>query len=236
MKYSFALLFAVVSQASFGFYDLKAELQHESANQQISLSYNEARVKLFNEIDLKKDSKGAYFVDVYCAVKFYHYRAGETVGTKLPDPKSMNTEHTWPQSKFTDAFPKEMQKTDLHHLYPTGSKINSERGNFPFAEVNGAGGTSCAGTKRGKAISTNADTYFEPPVFQRGNTARSMFYFSTRYKMAIDAVQEYYLRQWHVLDPVDANEEARHEAIAKIQNNRNPYIDDPGLVNQVLDF
>lgn len=236
MKYTIALMFAVVSQASFGFYDLKAELQHEAANQQISLSYNEARVRMFNVIDIKTDAKGSYFIDVYCNQKFYHYKAGETIGTKLPDAKFMNTEHTWPQSKFSGSFPKEMQKTDLHHLYPAGSKINSERGNYPYAEVDSVGVTSCPGTRRGKALSTKSGTYFEPPVSHRGNVARSMFYFSTRYKIAIDPVQEYYLRQWHILDPIDAEERARHEKVAKIQNNRNPYIDDPGLVNQVLDF
>ena len=236
MKYSIALFLAFVSQASFGFYDLKSELQHQSAAQQISLSYNEARVKLFNVIDLKKDTNGAFFMDVYCAVKFYHYKAGETIGTKLPDPKFMNTEHTWPQSKFSKSFPENTQKTDLHHLYPAGSKINSERGNLPFAEVNSVGSISCQNSQRGKPISTNSGSFFEPPTEHKGNVARSMFYFSTRYKMPIDPVQEYFLRQWHILDPIDANEKARHEIISQIQNNRNPYIDDPGLVNQVLDF
>lgn len=236
MKYTLALLFAVVSQSSFGFYDLKAELQYGAANQQISLSYSEARVKLFNVIDLKTDADGAYFIDVYCAQKFYHYKPGEAIGTKIPDPKYMNTEHTWPQSKFSKAFPENTQKTDLHHLYPAGSKINSERGNYPFAEVNASGPVSCQNSERGKPVSQGTGTYFEPPANHKGNVARSMFYFSTRYKMPIDPVQEYFLRQWHILDPVDANEKARHEIIAKIQNNRNPYIDDPGLVNQVLDF
>lgn len=236
MKNTIALFLILASQASFGFYDLKAELQETSSNQQISLDYRAARVKLFNELDLKQDAKGSYFIDVYCREKFYHYKAGETVGTKIPDAQYMNTEHTWPQSKFSGSFPSEVQKTDLHHLYPTGSKINSERGNYPFAEV--AGGTSSCSNKalRGKAESTKQGTYFEPPLEQKGNVARSMFYFSTRYKMPIDSVQEYYFRQWHILDPIDAEERARHEKIAKIQNNRNPYIDDPGLVNQVLDF
>lgn len=237
MKNTLALFLIVASQLSYGFYDLKAELQQTSAEQQVSLSYREAREKLFNQIDLKQDANGSYFVDVYCREKFYHYKKGESVGTKIPDAKFMNCEHTWPQSMFSRSFPSELQKTDLHHLYPAGSRINSERGNYPFAEINTDGGTTCAQfASKGKAESTQEGTYFEPPLEQKGNVARSMFYFSTRYKIAIDAVQEYYLRQWHILDPVDAEERARHEKIAKIQKNRNPYIDDPGLVNQVLDF
>lgn len=234
MKKSFALFFVLASQVSFAFYDLKSELRHEISEKQISLSYDEARVKMFNVIDLKKDAKGYYFVDAYCNQKYYHYQASETPGTKLPDAKFMNTEHTWPQSKFgTEAG---IKKTDLHHLFPTSSRINSERGNLPFAEVKPVGNVSCSPSKRGKALSTNSDAYFEPPLEHKGNVARSMFYFSTRYKMPLDAIQEYYLRQWHILDPIDENEKARHEAIYKIQKNRNPYIDDPGLVNQVLDF
>lgn len=231
------LFLALTSTAAFAFVDLKEELFKEMGQGQLTLTYTEARVKLFNVLDLQKDAKGHFVKGVYCDDKFYHYRQNETPGIKIPDGNIMNTEHTWPQSKFNRAFPETTQKTDLHHLYPSYSKINAERGNYPFAEVIPSPiKLFCTMSQLGKASNTGLGVYFEPSDDHKGNVARSMFYFSTRYKLAIDPVQEYYLRQWHILDPVDANEKTRHEKIVTIQKNRNPFIDDPGLVNQILDF
>jgi endonuclease I len=38
------------------------------------------------------------------------------------------------------------------------------------------------------------------------------------------------------MDPVDAEEIARHEVIAKYQKVRNPFVDFPQLVEKVADF
>ena len=40
--------------------------------------------------------------------------------------QKVNTEHTWPQSKGAGQEP---QRSDLHHLFPSDAKINTERGN-----------------------------------------------------------------------------------------------------------
>jgi hypothetical protein len=39
--------------------------------------------------------------------------------------------------------------------------------------------------------------------------------------------------QWHQQDPVSAKEIARNDSIYKIQNNRNPFIDNPIWVNAI---
>ncbi len=62
-------------------------------------------------------------------------------------------------------------------------------------------------------------TYFEPPVEHKGNVARSLFYFSVRYQIAIEANKEIFLKFWYMLDPVDEKERERHEKIADIQKN-----------------
>lgn len=232
-----SIMFILLSATpSYGFVDLKEELYQEASHGQISLSYDGARVKLFNEIYLEKDSDGYYVKGVYCEDKYYLYHAAEIPNGHLPDPKYMNTEHTWPQSKFSNRFNKSVQKSDLHHLYPTFSRINSERGNYPFAEVTSIKEVSCDESALGKPLNTGKGTFFEPPDSHKGNVARSMFYFSIRYQMPIDPVQEFYFRQWHILDPIDNTESKHHEAISKIQRNRNPFIDHPELVNQILDF
>ncbi len=226
------VLFSVSN--SFAIYDLKKELQAKASKGQKALSYTEARVQMFNRIYLQKDQGGYYITDVYCGEKFYHYRGDQTPGTRLPT--GLNTEHTWPQSKFSNSFPKTTQKSDLHHLYPTLNKINSERGNLPFAEVYHGTELSCDDSQVGADVQNRTGTYFEPPDEHKGNVARAMFYFSVRYGLTIDPVQEYFFRQWHILDPVTAIEKERHEIIYNVQNNRNPFIDEPELVNQVLDF
>ncbi len=190
---------------------------------------------MFNDIYLKKDAQGYYIEGVYCLEKYYPFN-GSAPGARLPNPAAFNTEHTWPQSKFSKLFSANVQKTDLHHLYPTIAKINSQRGNLPFAEVLKDTELYCDESQSGKSENGSKGTYFEPPNSHKGNVARSMFYFSIRYKIAIDPTQEFYLRLWHKEDPVDAEEKRRHEMIFNLQQNRNPFIDDPELVITISDF
>ena len=77
---------------------------------------------------------------------------------------------------------------------------------------------------------------FEPPVEHKGNVARALFYFAVRYDMRIAAHEEFFLRQWNVIDPVDDEEIARNNEIERLQGNRNPFIDDAALVELIEDF
>lgn len=63
-----------------------------------------------------------------------------------------------------------------------------------------------------------------------------MLYFAVRYGAPIDEHQETYLRLWHNEDPVDDEERSRNREIEKYQNNANPFIDNPELVDQIVDF
>lgn len=215
--------------------DIKDELYTAASENQVTYSYDNARKQLFNVIYLERDTEGFFVTGVYCLDKYYPFD-GAAPGNRLPDPKVMNTEHTWPQSKFSKQFSATMQKTDLHHLYPTFSKINSQRGNLPFAEVTNTTELFCDESQSGKAMNGDKGTFFEPPAGHKGNVARAMFYFSIRYKMPIDSTQEFYLRMWHKDDPVDAEEKRRHEVVFKLQLNRNPFIDSPELVSRIKDF
>lgn len=214
--------------------ELKEELFRTISEHHISFSYREARVKLFNQIHLKEDYSGYFIEGVYCSQKFSVGR--EHPGRSIPDHTILNTEHTWPQSKFSQRFRRIVQKTDLHHLYPTFSKINSQRGNLPFADVVGERVLFCNQSQSGRAIDNGAGVYFEPPDEHKGNVARALFYFSIRYQISIDPVQEYYLKLWHYLDPVDDEEEKRNDKVFSYQKNRNPFIDLPDLVSEIEDF
>jgi endonuclease I len=149
----------------------------------------------------------------------------------------VNIEHTWPQSRFNGSFSRDMQKSDMHHLYLTDSKANNDRANFEFGiqgdAVNEIRADHC---ERSALFRDGGQWLFQPPTNHRGNVARSLFYFSVRYNLPISKKQEAALRQWHKADPVDATEREKHDIVAGHQNVRNPFVDFPQLVDQIADF
>lgn len=202
---------------------------------QTLLGYDNARRKLFGDLDLKKDQRGHYFKDAYCNKEY----DGNGIGPGLiPKNEILNCEHTWPQSRFSKSFPDNLQKGDLNHLYGVDSHANSIRSSNPFGEVANPQhpASDCEVSNFGKPVGGGGSDVFEPPQEHKGNVARSLFYFSVRYKMPIDARQEATLRQWHKDDPVDQADRERNEKVFKLQNNRNPFIDFPELVDSISDF
>ncbi len=186
---------------------------------------------MFGNMDLghlKKSSDTYYLVDVYCHKKFTSGSAGTIGPMSIPNSNMLNCEHTWPQSKFTGSD-RNFQKSDLHHLFPTDSKANSVRGNYDFGDVdNGKAPTSnCSASQSGR------NRTYQPPREHRGNVARAMFYFAVRYNGKINSKMEAALRRWHEDDPVDEAEMKRNNAVYSVQNNRNPFIDYPNLINNL---
>jgi endonuclease I len=124
----------------------------------------------------------------------------------------------------------------MHHLFPTASHANSTRGNFPFGDVLTVKQTPCAGAVLGNIQGDERTYYFEPPLPQKGNTARAIFYFSIRYQLPVSAAEEASLKAWNRLDPVDEAERQRNDKIFNKQKDRNPFIDYPELVELISDF
>ncbi|MCB0407207.1 MAG: endonuclease [Bdellovibrionales bacterium] len=200
-------------------------------------SYADARKTLFGEIHLVQSKSDGYGVqDVYCnRVRFEsEFKTNPPRPGKIPNPQVVNAEHTWPQSKFSSKYSKDLQKSDLHSLYSVYSRANSSRSNDPFGEVATITSQVCPESKKG--LSPNGSVVFEPPNNHKGNVARALFYFSIRYEISIDENQEHFLRSWHQLDPVDTEEIQRNETVFLEQKNRNPFIDHPELVDSIQDF
>ncbi len=205
-----------------------------------ALGYDKARRKLFGNLYLKTLENNIFSVtDVYCEKQF----TDKDFGGKLtfgPDliPSSgniINTEHTWPQSRFTGRFDKEMQKSDLHHLFPTDSEMNSLRSSLRFGVVQHEMETlRCPQNHLGQQA--EGGVVFEPPNAHKGNVARALFYFATRYQMKISPSEETYLRKWNTEDPVDAAEIENNNKIESMQGNRNPYVDFSDLINRIDRF
>ncbi len=208
--------------------------------EQRSIGYKAARKVLLGNLHLVQISAKQYGIkEVYCQ---------ETMtGDQFPDgdkpwpdttpsDKYINIEHTWPQSRFSKKFDSGVQKADLHHLFPTDSKLNGIRGNFKFAVVDHPEKALRCGLSKFGQANGKGGHFFEPPDAHKGNVARALFYFSVRYDIQIDPFEEGFLRAWNKADPVDDEERLRNEEIFKIQGNRNPFIDFPELSDSISDF
>ena len=158
-----------------------------------------------------------------------------------------NREHSVPASWFNDATP---MYTDLFHVVPTDGYVNNRRSNFPLGDVASASWSSQNGSKLGSsAVAGYVGTVFEPIDSFKGDFARIYFYMATRYKDELPSwtsdpfsgsdfsswAKNMFLI-WNAQDPVSAKEVDRNNFVHDLQNNRNPYVDNPQWVNDVWGF
>lgn len=159
-----------------------------------------------------------------------------------------NREHIVPQSLFDEASP---MVSDIHFIRATDGKVNGMRSNYPFGKVQIASFTSENGSKLGNSVSPGyGGTVFEPIDAFKGDVARMIFYFVTRYEAGLPGfstgnmlggstypgLQPWELNQllaWHIMDPVSPEEIARNNASYTYQGNRNPFIDNPSYAEQI---
>lgn len=164
-------------------------------------------------------------------------------GSQSSNPDNWNREHSWPKSHGFSSQSNEAY-TDIHHLRPTDISVNASRGNLDFDDSD---------NPLPEAPENRLDNdSFEPRDDIKGDVARMMFYMDTRYQGLSDTTPDLSLVdritsvgepslgklcrlvEWHNEDPVDAAEEARHDAIYEYQGNRNPFIDNPQWVATVF--
>lgn len=204
-----------------------------------AVGYDEARRQIFGRISLQQNGSEYFVTDVYCEKNFgsrEYPQLGFGPGSYPSNGDIINTEHTWPQSRFTKRHPNGTQKSDMHHLFPTDSKMNSHRSALQFGEVGETvENLKCPIAKLGHDLK-GGRIVFEPPTAHKGNVARAILYFATRYEMIVSDNEENYLRKWNLEDPVDAEEIRRNDEVEKVQGNRNPFIDVPALIDQIHNF
>jgi endonuclease I len=159
-----------------------------------------------------------------------------------------NREHTFPQSWFGGSVMP--MYSDLWNIYPTDSKVNNERANYPYGEVGTASWTSLNGSKLGSCVSPGySGTCFEPIDAYKGDLVRSQFYMASRYfnedsswpgggatqkSQLLPWAADQYL-EWSVSDPVSWKERLRNGAIYEYQHNRNPFVDHPEFASAIYD-
>ncbi len=195
--------------------------------------YTTARSIMFSEIERRENQ----------AMELGIYTIYTNLFTALPpntepDHGDVNCEHTWPRSRLIDEDEEPTlyshQQSDLHHLLPARSVINSLRGSDRFGEPAYVMEDQYAPAVSGQ--DSDGHNLFSLIEVRRGDVARVIFYMSIRWGLDIIDYEEQTLRSWHLADPVDNWERERNTRIASYQGNRNPFIDCPELVDRIDDF
>lgn len=264
MKKTILLLFTIFTflstyaQIPPGYYDAAAGLNgqnlknalHNIIDAHSVISYS----ALFSVFD-NTDNKGNNIVwDIYSDNPFgnppyvyYYTNPADQCGQYNSEGDCYNKEHAWPHSWLgSTSIP---AYSDLFHVYPTDGWVNNKRGNMPYGEVNNASWTSQNGSKIGSCVYPGYNgQVFEPIDEYKGDIARSYFYITVRYMgedgswPGSDQTTGAELKpwaynlmyDWHKNDPVSQKETDRNDAIYALQNNRNPFIDNPNWVDSIL--
>ena len=249
MLFLFASLFGQVPD---GYYDRAAGKKGAALKtalcgiiyQHTALSYDELW-DAFRTTDRRADGK---VWDMYSSTTNYTFGTDQAGNNKGHEGGNYNREHSFPKSWFNDARP---MYTDLFHLYPTDTYVNGMRSNLPFGETDRPTYTSNGGfSKVGpSSVAGYSGKVFEPNDEYKGDFARTYFYMATCYENQISswscdmlAGNKYpayadwalqMLLRWAEEDPVSDKETKRNNEVYKLQHNRNPYIDFPGLEQYV---
>lgn len=242
-----SVLFQLFAQIPSGYYSaadgycgasLKTAL-YKVINAHTALSYD-ALWNAFKTTDKRADGK---VWDMYSSSTNFVFGADQA-GQYSKEGDVYNREHSFPKSWFNDARP---MYTDLFHLYPTDGYVNGRRSNYPFGETDSPTYTSNGGFSKLGPSSTPGynGIVFEPADEYKGDFARTYFYMATCYEnqiakwsspmLAGNAYPAYtdwavtMLLRWAEEDPVSQKEIDRNNEVYKLQKNRNPFIDYPGL-------
>ena len=180
--------------------------------------------------------------------RYYYYGGTGGLNREHSVPKSW-----WGNSGSTNSdIEKFLAGTDLMHLFPSDGNANMAKSNYPLGEVdvptydNGVSRVGYAVTGQGGGSSR----VFEPDDAYKGDFARVYFYMATCYQeytwkytyMFVDKSQSYLslkpwaynlMLEWARQDPVDQKEIDRNDAVYRIQGNRNPFVDDPMLMEYI---
>lgn len=193
------------------------------------------------------DCNGTTIIDRYSNSRFTY--STDQCGSYSGVGDCYNREHSVPNSWWGGG--QDTMYTDIFHLYPTDGYVNGMRANYPFGEC--AGGTVYGTGKRGNSTFAGySGIVFEPADEYKGDFARTYFYMATRYMTktvnwksgegsvvfsgGYPGMTNYAVNlflQWSRNDPVSAVERNRNEAVYSLQGNRNPFIDNPELVEYI---
>ena len=204
------------------------------------LGYTSARDSLYAHVD--DPDNDDVIVDIYVG------RSAAGVNSRFTAANAnLNTEHSWPQSRGANEDP---AMSDLNILFSADATANSQRLNYPFGEIKGnvvwTSPEVAGSTERSRlgysGTGTSGQLVFEPRTSKKGDIARAILYFYVRYQpdptasfsLANFNVERPILASWAQADPPDPFERARNNLVYRTQGNRNPFIDRPDFVSQIV--
>ncbi|GJM05581.1 MAG: hypothetical protein DHS20C09_15770 [marine bacterium B5-7] len=125
------------------------------------------------------------------------------------------------KSRFT------RMEADMHNLYPVWQEADVARRDSSFGIIEGEDWRyeNCDFERNHNVT--------EPRPIARGNIARAIFYMHTQYGVPVakDMLNE--LKRWNRLDPPSKQEMLRNNLIEELQGNRNKFIDNPSMAEQI---
>lgn len=248
------------SSATGSGYTLKTQLKNIIKNGHVDQGYGalyNAYMKTDNDSFYESDNT---VLDIYsenpAGQDPYNYQHNSrNCGSYNSENDCYNREHVFPQGYFNEGSP---MRSDIHHVVPSDGYVNGKRSNFPYGEVSNPSWTSLNGSKLGTNTFDNfSGTVFEPINEFKGDIARMLLYFATRYEDEVTSgswdshnstvsnpldgsknqfYESWYIKllyKWHAQDPVNQREIVRNNEVYKFQGNRNPFIDHPEYVAQI---
>ncbi len=118
-------------------------------------------------------------------------------------------------------------EADMHNLYPVWQEIDISRRDTRFGLIDGED------WRYDKCDFERRMGITEPRPLARGNIARSIFYMHNEYGVPIDKKMLKLLKVWNREDPPSKQELLRNNVIEELQGNRNKFIDNPALAEQI---
>lgn len=236
---------AVYAEIPIGYYtSLNGKTEAELKTAACNIIYNHTEVSSYSDLPeyFKKTDvypDGERWWDMYSPEIFYIANGFSGMNREHSVPKSW-----WGGSTSIPAY------VDLFHLYPSESRANTAKSNYPLGVVQSItfeNGVSKVGTPV-SGQGGGASRVFEPADEYKGDFARTYFYFVTCYQNltwkwtymfqdgtypTLNAWSQELLLEWHRNDPVSQKEIDRNEQVYLVQNNRNPFIDFPQLAEYI---
>ncbi|HMO60833.1 MAG TPA: endonuclease [Ferruginibacter sp.] len=240
---------------------LKTALKDIITANSIQLNYNPDTWNAFTTTDLHRNDANTADViwDIYSdnpnGPEAYYFDFGtQQCGNYAKEGDCYNREHSFPQEWFgSKQYP---MYSDLHHVFPTDGWVNGLHASNPYGEVSNPIVTTSNGSKSGlNTYGCYSGIVFEPIDAYKGDVARAQLYIITRYEDSMikwrsngdadkvlngtlyPSLDDWYIQlllKWNKIDPVSQKEIDRNNAIYALQNNRNPFVDNPDYADSIF--